>query len=86
MGDLLQAEAGGLTLTEPPERFIPKYRTMHGIFELALDELSVLQLTRLPEIHKDPFDRMLICQAIVHSLTILTPDPLITQHPVRAVW
>ncbi len=54
--------------------------------ELALDELSVLQLPRLPEIHKDPFDRLLICQAIAHSMIILTPDPLITQYPVRTVW
>jgi len=51
-----------------------------------VDELSVLQVPRLPEIHKDPFDRMLICQAIAHSMAILTPDPLITQYPVRTVW
>ena len=77
---------GGLTLAEPAERFIPKYRTMHGISDLALDELSVLQTTRLPAIHKDPFDRMLICQAIAHGLVILTPDPWITQYPVRTAW
>ena len=77
---------GGLTLAEPAERFIPKYRTMHGISDLALDEPSVLQTTRLPVIHKDPFDRMLICQAIAHGLVILTPDPLITRYPVRTAW
>ena len=77
---------GGLTLAEPAEQFIPKYRAMHGITDLALDELSVLQTTRLPAIHKDPFDRMLICQAIAHGLVILTPDPLITQYPVRTIW
>jgi PIN domain nuclease of toxin-antitoxin system len=59
---------------------------MHGIAELALDEPAVLQLTRLPEIHKDPFDRMLICQAIAHGLIILTPDPLIGQYPLRTLW
>ena len=77
---------GRLTLAEPAERFIPKYRTMHGISDLPLDEPSVLQTTRLPAIHKDPFDRMLICQAIAHGLVILTPDPLITQYPVRTAW
>lgn len=76
----------GLTLAEPPGQFVPKYRSMHGVSELALDELSALQLPRLPEIHKDPFDRMLICQAIAHGLIILTPDPLITQYPVRTIW
>jgi len=82
----VKQKLGGLTLAEPPERFIPKCRAMHGISELALDELSVLQLSRLPEIHKDPFDRMLICQAIAHGMIILTPDPLITQYPVRTAW
>jgi len=43
-------------------------------------------LPRLPEIHKDPFDRMLICQAIAHGLIIVTPDPMITQYPLRTTW
>ena len=77
---------GGLTLAEPPGEFVPKYRARHGITELALDEPSVLQLPRLPDLHKDPFDRMLVCQAIEHGLTILTPDPLITRYPVRTGW
>lgn len=77
---------GGLILAEPPGQFVPKYRSMHGVSELPLDEPSVLQLPRLPDIHKDPFDRMLVCQAIEHGLTILTPDPLITQYPVRTAW
>ena len=82
----IKHKLGQLTLSEPPGQFLPKYRAMHGISELALDELSVLQAPRLPEIHKDPFDRMLICQAIAHSMVILTPDRLITQYPVRTVW
>lgn len=82
----IKHKLGQLTLSDPPGRFLPKYRAMHGISELALDELSVLQVPRLPEIHKDPFDRMLICQAIAHGMTILTPDPLITQYPVRTIW
>ena len=41
----------------------------------------------LPGPHKDPFDRMLICQAIVQGLTILTPDPQIRRYPlVRTEW
>jgi PIN domain nuclease of toxin-antitoxin system len=37
-------------------------------------------------LHKDPFDRMLICQAITQALLILTPDELINQYPVRTAW
>jgi PIN domain nuclease of toxin-antitoxin system len=41
---------------------------------------SALHLTRLPMLHKDPFDRMLVCQAITQGLLLLTPDP------VRTAW
>ena len=61
-------------------------RRQHGITGLPLDEESVLQAHRLPPLHRDPFDRMLICQAIVHGMAILTPDPLISQYAVRVVW
>jgi PIN domain nuclease of toxin-antitoxin system len=82
----IKHKLGALTLAEPPREFVPKYRARHGISELALDEASVLQLPRLPDMHKDPFDRILVCQAIEHGLTVLTPDPLITQYPFRTVW
>jgi len=77
---------GRLPLPEPPGRFVPAQREAHGVESLALDEESVLQVGRLPLLHRDPFDRMLVCQAIVHGLAILTPDPLVADYPVRIVW
>ena len=77
---------GRLPLPEPPARFVPAARDAHGIEPLALDEESVLQVGRLPDAHRDPFDRMLVCQAITHGLAILTPDPLVSDYPVRIVW
>jgi PIN domain nuclease of toxin-antitoxin system len=77
---------GRLPLPEPPERFVPTQRELHGIEPLPLEEEAALQLARLPLLHKDPFDRMLICQAIVHGLAIVTSDSLISQYPVRTVW
>jgi PIN domain nuclease of toxin-antitoxin system len=56
------------------------------VASLALEVEATLYLTRLPEMHKDPFDRMLICQAIVQGLVILTPDELIMQYPIRCIW
>jgi PIN domain nuclease of toxin-antitoxin system len=77
---------GRLPLPEPPERFVPIQRKQHGIDSLQLDEEAALHLTRLPLLHKDPFDRMLVCQAMVHDLVILTPDELVNQYPVRTMW
>ena len=77
---------GRLPLPDSPERFVPEQRKQQGIEELPLDEESALHLTRLPMLHKDPFDRMLVCQAITQALLILTPDELISQYPVRTAW
>jgi len=40
----------------------------------------------LPPHHMDPFDRMLISQAIAHGFALVTPDPSIAQYPVRVIW
>lgn len=77
---------GKLPLPDTPERFIPAQRERHGIAPLPLHEEATLYLDRLPAYHRDPFDRMLICQAIVHGMTILTTDNLILQYPVRSIW
>jgi PIN domain nuclease of toxin-antitoxin system len=77
---------GRLPLPTAPDRFVPAQREAHGIEPLPLDEASVLHVRRLPALHRDPFDRMLVCQAIVHGLVILTPDPLVEQYPARTLW
>lgn len=83
---IVKHKLGKLPLPEPPHDFILKYRTMHRIEALPIDESSVLQLSKLPEYHKDPFDRILICQAISGSMVVLTPDNHITRYPVRTDW
>ena len=77
---------GKLLLPLSPDQFIPKERKRHLITPLDLSEQDTLHLCKLPTPHKDPFDRMLVCQSIEHSLTILTPDHLITQYPIRYLW
>jgi PIN domain nuclease of toxin-antitoxin system len=83
---VVKHQLGKLPLPEPPHEFIKKWRMRHDIDSLPLDESAVLQLSRLPEYHKDPFDRILVCQAIAGSMVILTPDPRITRYPVRTEW
>ena len=77
---------GKLPLPRPPSVLVPEERQRHQIEPLALDEAAALFSAKLPELHKDPFDRMLVCQAIVGSMTLLTPDPLVTQYPVATAW
>ncbi len=83
---VIKHSLGKLPLPEPPIRFVPAQRKQHSIDVLPLDEEATLHLTRLPALHRDPFDRMLVCQAIVHHLVILTPDELINQYSARTMW
>jgi PIN domain nuclease of toxin-antitoxin system len=71
---IVKYQLGKLPLPEPPETYLPKQRALHQISSLALDESSVVQLAKLPPLHRDPFDRMLICQALQSGLTIATVD------------
>lgn len=77
---------GKLPLGDVPVRYVPAERDKHGIASLALNEADTLVLDKLPLLHHDPFDRMLICQAIANQMIILTPDPLIAQYPVLTRW
>jgi PIN domain nuclease of toxin-antitoxin system len=77
---------GKLNLPESPDRFVSVHRAKLGAETLPLDEESVFHVTRLPDIHNDPFDRILICQAIVHGMVLVTPDSRIPRYPVRTAW
>ena len=77
---------GRLPLPEPPERLVPDERERLGMVPLPFDEESALHVSRLPALHHDPFDRMLVSQAIVHGMVILTPDRLVSQYPARTMW
>ncbi len=75
-----------LSLPEPVQVFLSRARILHKIESLNLSEEAIVQLPRLPPLHRDPFDRMLVCQAIAEGMAILTPDELIRQYPVRTIW
>ena len=78
--------AGRLLLPEEPAVWVPERRQQNGIESLPVTEDAVAQITKLPALHRDPFDRILICQAITEGLVVVTPDPLIRQYPVRVFW
>lgn len=77
---------GKLPLPELPRQFVPAQRTLLGLTTLPIEEAAVLALDRLPALHRDPFDRILICQALTHGLVIISPDPRIQQYPISSLW
>jgi PIN domain nuclease of toxin-antitoxin system len=82
---IVKYQLGKLPLPEPPETYLPKQRELHQIGSLALDESSVVQLAKLPPLHRDPFDRMLICQALQNGLTIATVDSAVRAYSVSVM-
>lgn len=77
---------GGLTLTSQPSSLIPATRERSGIASLPLTEDDSLAAEKLPPHHKDPFDRMLIAQALNGGLVIATSDGHFDAYPVRVLW
>jgi len=79
---VVKNQLGKLPLPESPGTYIPKERELHQISSLPIQESDLVQLASLPLIHRDPFDRILICQAIANDTTIATVDPIIKSYDV----
>lgn len=77
---------GKLPLYSPPEAFIRESLEKHGITFLPLRNDAIWTTGKLPPLHHDPFDRLLIAQAINEGMALVTPDPRIHSYPVRAIW
>lgn len=82
----IKYKRGKLRLSLPPESLIRESIRQHGLNYLPLADEHIWTTGRLPLLHGDPFDRLLIAQAIHESMVIITPDPHIQSYPVRAIW
>lgn len=82
---IVKYQLGKLPLPEHPETYLPRQRDLHQIASLTLDESSVIQLAKLPPLHRDPFDRILICQALQNDLTIVTVDRAVRAYSVSVM-
>jgi|SRR5579871_4171675 len=73
---------GRLTLPAPPETYLPAQRQRHLFDSLSLEEGDIQPLGSLPSLHRDPFDRALICQALTPGLTLVTVDTAVRAYSV----
>ena len=78
----LRVDTDGATLAD----FWRTQCEMLDLVVLPIETADVARLEQLPALHQDPFDRLLICQAIEHGLAIITPDEHIRRYPVKTVW
>ena len=74
---------GRLPLPAEPAVYFPEERRLHRITSLPMEETDLRALVRLPPLHRDPFDRIIVAQAIQNDLTLITVDEIVKQYPVK---
>lgn len=77
---------GKLELPEPPSRYVPHAMASGGVQALEISHRHALAAAELAPHHQDPFDRVLIAQAGVEGMTLLTADRMFERYDVAAVW
>jgi PIN domain nuclease of toxin-antitoxin system len=82
----IKASLGKLQLPEPPEKYIPRRMAAFGILGLPVEHSHALRVFALPPHHRDPFDRILIAQAQIEGMTILTADRSFAKYDVKTIW
>ncbi len=84
----IKVSIGKLALQRSYEDFLDLCLGPHGFRVLPIEPAHVKRLATLPfpTRHKDPFDRLLIAQAIVEGIPIIGADPAFDHHPVRRIW
>ena len=77
---------GKLPLPEPPGTYVPGRMRTSGTTSLPVEHSHALHVAELPGHHRDPFDRLLISQAHLERLVVLTADPQFDAYDVELRW
>ena len=82
----IKAALGKLQLPERVAKFVPDRMSLQNILGLPVEHAHALRVASLPTHHRDPFDRLLIAQAQLESLGILTADRVFRAYDVEILW
>jgi PIN domain nuclease of toxin-antitoxin system len=82
----LKWESEKLTLPAPPRVWIEAQVQAWALDTLPVSRSQMFRSTELPRLHRDPFDRLLVAQALDLGLTLVTPDRHIARYPVAVIW
>lgn len=76
---------GKLPLPQPPDVYVPSRMASSGTLGLAVEHVHALQVAELPPLHRDPFDRLIVAQAQLEGVAILTADPQVAAYDVTTI-
>lgn len=82
----IKVNLGRLHLPDRPDRFIPDQLTKNAIESLPIQMGHALYVSRLPAIHRDPFDRIIVSQSILEKMAVATRDEDIAKYKVKILW
>lgn len=82
----IKLSLGKLKVARPLERFIPEQLTANGFRQLNIELRHVVRVAHLPFHHRDPFDRLLVAQALEEGVTLVSADPVFKTYGVRRLW
>ena len=82
----IKSQIGRLKLPDEPQRFILEQMKINGMKSLPIEMRHALHVSTLPTYHQDPFDRILIAQAQMEDLPVLSADPEIRKYEVTIIW
>lgn len=80
---LIKVEIGKLPLPQPASPYIQKHVEKNRISTLGIHAVHLAELEKLPPLHRDPFDRMLVAQARAEKMPILSSDPALKKYGVK---
>lgn len=81
----IKYELGKLSLPTPPSRLVPELMSKSAVAALPIRHSHALHVAELPPHHRDPFDRLLVAQALLEDLPILTADVQLSVYDVEII-
>ena len=82
----IKYQIGKLPMPEEPAVILPREIARYDFTRLALSDAAIFGLSQLPPIHRDPFDRLLVSQARLAGLVLVSPDKIFAKYPVDHRW
>lgn len=82
----IKYQLGKLSMPDEPAVILPRELARYSFSQLNLTDTAIYGLSRLPPVHKDPFDRILIVQAKLTGSTLISPDDIFSKYPVNVRW
>jgi PIN domain nuclease of toxin-antitoxin system len=83
---LIKVKTGKLPLPQPSGPYLVKKLGENKIEVLPINLNHVLRTEKMPVLHRDPFDRILIAQSLEEKLPLVTADPVFERYDVQVIW